>query len=93
MAPMTRAPATHDIADALTALYYAQRATRRTFCRVDFNGESQRDTKPMKATINGNLIQNPNWASILHAMIAQVKAKGFEGEKLVRELCIPSSAT
>lgn len=49
-------------------------------------------TKPMKATINGNLIQNPNWASILHAMIAQVKAKGFEGEKLVRELGIPSKA-
>lgn len=49
-------------------------------------------TKPMKATINGKLIQNPNWASILHVMIAQVKAKGFEGEKLVRELGVPSKA-
>jgi hypothetical protein len=47
-------------------------------------------TKPMKATINGKLIQNPNWASILHVMIAQVKAKGLEGEKLVRELGVPS---
>jgi hypothetical protein len=49
-------------------------------------------TKPMKATINGKPIKNPNWASILHAMIAQVKAKGFEGQKLVRELGIPSKA-
>ncbi|ANL87026.1 T4SS efffector SepA family protein [Rhizobium phaseoli] len=49
-------------------------------------------TKPMMATINGKPIQNPNWASILHMMIAQVKAKGFEGEKLVRELGVPSKA-
>jgi len=46
-------------------------------------------TKPMKATINGNSVQNPNWALLLHLMIAQVKAKGFEGEKLVRELGVP----
>ena len=49
-------------------------------------------TKPMKAIINSKTIPNPNWASILHVMIAQVKAKGFEGEKLVRELGIPSKA-
>ena len=49
-------------------------------------------TKPMKAEINDKPIQNPNWASILHVMIAQVKAKGFEGEKLVRELGVPSKA-
>ena len=49
-------------------------------------------TKPMNATINGKPIQKPNWASILHVMIAQVKAKGFEGEKLVRELGVPSKA-
>jgi hypothetical protein len=49
-------------------------------------------TKPMKATINGKQVQNPNWASILHLMIAQVKARGFEGEKLVRELGVPSKA-
>lgn len=47
-------------------------------------------TKPMKATINGRPIQNPNWASILHVMLAQVKAKGFEGEKLVQELAVPA---
>ena len=50
-------------------------------------------TKPMKATINGKSIQNPNWASILHVVIAQVRAKGFEGEKLVRELSVPTKAT
>ncbi|RVH08709.1 hypothetical protein CN217_19425 [Sinorhizobium meliloti] len=49
-------------------------------------------TKPMRATINGKPILNPNWASILHMMIAHVKAKGFEGEKLVRELGVPSKA-
>lgn len=49
-------------------------------------------TKPMKATINGKPIQNPKWASILHVMISQVKAKGLEGEKLVRELGVPSKA-
>ena len=50
-------------------------------------------TKPMKATINGKSIRNPKWASILHAVIAQVKAKGFEGENLVRELAVPTKAT
>ena len=49
-------------------------------------------TKPMRAVINGKLIENPSWASILHAMIAQVKDKGFEGETLARELGIPSKA-
>lgn len=49
-------------------------------------------TKPMKATINDNAILNPKWASILHVMIAQVKAKGFEGEKLVHELAVPTKA-
>jgi hypothetical protein len=47
-------------------------------------------TKPTKATINGNPIEDPNWASILHMMIAHLKNKGFEGEKLVRELGVPS---
>jgi hypothetical protein len=49
-------------------------------------------TKPLTATIGGKPIQNPKWASILLTMLAQVKAKGFEGEKLVRELAIPSKA-
>lgn len=50
-------------------------------------------TKPLAATINGKAIQNPNWATILHTMLAQVKGKGLEGEKLVRELAIPTRAT
>lgn len=49
-------------------------------------------TKPIKATINSKPIQNPNWASILHLMIAHVKAKGLEGEKLVSELGVPAKA-
>lgn len=47
-------------------------------------------TKPLKATINGKSVSNPKWATLLHLMIAQVKAKGFEGEKLVKELGIPA---
>lgn len=47
-------------------------------------------TKPMKATIDGSTIKKPNWATILHAMMARVKAQGFEGERLVRELGVPS---
>ncbi len=50
-------------------------------------------TKPLKATISGKTLQNPKWSSILLAMIAQIKAKGFEGDKLVRELHIPTKAT
>ena len=49
-------------------------------------------TKPLAASINGRAIQNPNWSTILHAMLAVVKAKGLEGEKLVRELAIPTRA-
>lgn len=50
-------------------------------------------TKPMKATINGKTIPNPKWATILLAMIEQLKGRGFEGEELVRELGVPSKAT
>lgn len=49
-------------------------------------------TKPLAASINGKALSKPRWSSILLAMIAQVKAKGFEGEKLVRELAIPAKA-
>jgi hypothetical protein len=49
-------------------------------------------TKPFTASIGGTSIQKPNWASILHTMLSQVKAKGFEGEKLVRELAIPTKS-
>ena len=50
-------------------------------------------TKPMKASINGKPIQNPNWAAILLVMLEQVKAMGYEGEKLVRELAVPTKAS
>jgi len=50
-------------------------------------------TKPLEATIGGKPVQNPKWASILLAMIAQVKARGFEGDNLVRELHIPAKAS
>lgn len=50
-------------------------------------------TKPMSATIDGKLIDRPTWSSILLEMICQVKSKGVEGEKLVRELSIPTKST
>lgn len=49
-------------------------------------------TKPLIASVGGRAIPNPNWASLLHTILAHVKAKGFEGEKLVRELTVPSKA-
>ena len=47
-------------------------------------------TKPLAASVNGKAIQSPRWSAILLTMIGQVKAKGFEGERLVRELAIPA---
>lgn len=47
-------------------------------------------TKPLAASINGKAMHSPRWSGILLAMIGQVKAKGFEAEKLVRELAIPA---
>lgn len=47
-------------------------------------------TKPLAASIKDKALHKPRWSDILLAMIAQVKAKGFEGEKLVRELAIPA---
>jgi hypothetical protein len=47
-------------------------------------------TKPLSASVNGKKIQNPRWSAILLTMIAQVKAKGFDSDKLVRELQIPA---
>lgn len=49
-------------------------------------------TKPLTASINGKALHVPRWSAILLAMIAQVKAKGFEGDKLVRELAVPAKA-
>lgn len=42
-------------------------------------------TKPLAVSINGKSIHNPRWSAILLTTIAQVKAQGVEGEKLVRE--------
>jgi hypothetical protein len=47
-------------------------------------------TKVIRAAISGTPIQNPTWAAILHAMIAKVKDKGLEGERLLQELRIQS---
>jgi hypothetical protein len=49
-------------------------------------------TKPLSASINGKSVRSPRWSSILLTMIAQVKARGLEGEKLVRELAVPAKA-
>jgi hypothetical protein len=47
-------------------------------------------TKPLAASVNGKALHGPRWSALLLAMIGQVKAKGLEGEKLVRELGIPA---
>lgn len=49
-------------------------------------------TKPLAASINGKSLHSPRWSAILLTMIAQVKAKGFESGKLVRELAVPAKA-
>jgi hypothetical protein len=49
-------------------------------------------TKPLSASINGKSIRSPRWSSILLTMISQLKARGIEGEKLVRELAVPAKA-
>jgi hypothetical protein len=46
--------------------------------------------KPLTATIDGKPISKVTWLSILLAVIAQVRKKGLEGEKLVQELRIGS---
>ena len=49
-------------------------------------------TKPLAANINGKAVPSPRWSAILLTMIAQIKAKGFEGDKLVSELSVPAKA-
>ena len=49
-------------------------------------------TKPLSASINGKAVHSPRWSSMLLTMIAQLKAKGFEGDELVRELQVPAKA-
>lgn len=43
-------------------------------------------TKPISASVNGKLMHSPRWSSLLLTMIAQIKAKGCEGEKLISAL-------
>jgi len=47
-------------------------------------------TKPLSASIDGKAVHSPRWSSLLLTMIAQLKAKGLDGEKLVRELQVPA---
>lgn len=49
-------------------------------------------TKPLSASVDGKAVPNPRWSSLLLAMIARLKTKGFAGEKLVRLLQVPSKA-
>lgn len=49
-------------------------------------------TKPLTATVNGKAIHSPRWSAILLAMIAQVRTKGIEGDKLVHELQVPAKS-
>lgn len=49
-------------------------------------------TKPLSASINGRAVPSPRWSSMLLTMIAQLKAKGFEGAKLVDALQVPAKA-
>jgi hypothetical protein len=47
-------------------------------------------TKPLSASIDGKVVPRPRWSSMLLTMIAQLKAKGLEGEKLIHELQVPA---
>ena len=47
-------------------------------------------TRLISAKIGAVSIKKANWANLLLAMIAAVKAKGLSGEKLVSELQVPA---
>lgn len=49
-------------------------------------------TKPLSASVNGKAVRSPRWSAILLTTIAQLKAKGFEGDKLVSALNVPAKA-
>jgi hypothetical protein len=49
-------------------------------------------TKPLAASVNGKALHGPRWSALLLTMIGQLKDKGLEGEKLVRELGVPAKA-
>jgi len=65
--------------------------TRTSTGAIEFeNAPGLAFTKPLSASVNGKAIHSPRWSAILLTIIAQVKAKGFKGDNLVRELHIPS---
>ncbi len=47
-------------------------------------------TRVISASINGAPVAKPNWVNALTHTVLQLKKKGFEGEKLVRELQVPA---
>ncbi len=47
-------------------------------------------TKPLSASINGKALSKPRWSSMLLTTVAQLKTKGLDGKKLVRELQVPA---
>lgn len=50
-------------------------------------------TRILSARVNNAKAEKVNWAGSLIAVIAAVKAKGFDGEKLVTALQVPAKAT
>lgn len=50
-------------------------------------------TKPFAAMVNGEKLDNPRWSGVLLKIIRQLKAKGLTGEKLARDLQIPTKPT
>lgn len=49
-------------------------------------------TRVLAARINGKTIERANWANVLTSIIAAVKEKGLNVEKLVSELQVPAKA-
>ena len=60
---------------------------------LEFNGAPGLSfTKPLSSSIGGKPVLSPRWSSILLTMIAELKTKGIEGDRLVRELAVPAKA-
>ncbi len=49
-------------------------------------------TKPVSASVNNKPLGRVPWLRVLLATIAQVKAKGFEGDRLAGELHVPAKS-
>ena len=50
-------------------------------------------SKPVEGIIDNKRINNPKWATLLYAVIAAIKNRGLEGERLVQELSIASRSS